>query len=217
MVVSKNGPYEVSGGLPLQKEIIVADSEGSSEKWKTGKKFVHKDTYSLCRCGHSKSKPYCDSTHTKIKFDGTETASRKKYLDLAQKIEGPELDLTDAESYCAFARFCDRARGVWQSTVDSDDPDSKKTAIQEASLCPSGRLVAWDKKTGKPIEPKFEKSIGVVEDPQQNVSGPLRLKGGITLESADGTVYETRNRMTLCRCGQSGNKPFCDGTHASLT
>ena len=39
------------------------------------------------------------------------------------------------------------------------------------------------------------------------------LKGGIALESADGKKYETRNRVTLCRCGQSGNKPFCDGTH----
>ena len=32
--------------------------------------------------------------------------------------------------------------------------------------------------------------------------------------SADGFEYEVRNRVTLCRCGQSQNKPFCDGTHA---
>jgi CDGSH-type Zn-finger protein len=34
--------------------------------------------------------------------------------------------------------------------------------------------------------------------------------------SGDGAAYETRNRVTLCRCGQSSNKPFCDGTHASV-
>ena len=33
---------------------------------------------------------------------------------------------------------------------------------------------------------------------------------------ADGKAYEVRNRMTLCRCGESSNKPFCDGTHASM-
>jgi CDGSH-type Zn-finger protein len=31
--------------------------------------------------------------------------------------------------------------------------------------------------------------------------------------SEDGTPYEVRNRQTVCRCGQSRNKPFCDGSH----
>jgi CDGSH-type Zn-finger protein len=33
--------------------------------------------------------------------------------------------------------------------------------------------------------------------------------------SADGKAYEVRNRVTLCRCGSSNNKPFCDGSHAA--
>jgi CDGSH-type Zn-finger protein len=74
-------------------------------------------------------------------------------------------------------------------------------------------LVAWDKKTNKPIEPKFEPEAGLIEDTQAKVSGPIWLKGGVELEAADGSVYEPRNRVTLCRCGQSGNKPFCDGSH----
>jgi len=73
--------------------------------------------------------------------------------------------------------------------------------------------VVWDKNTKKPIEHKFEKSISIIEDSQAKVSGPIWLKGGIQLESADGTFYEKRNRMTLCRCGKSKNKPFCDGSH----
>ena len=73
--------------------------------------------------------------------------------------------------------------------------------------------MVWDKKTGKPIEPKLEPAITIIEDPQANVSGPIGLKGGIELESSDGTNYEARNRMTLCRCGKSKNKPFCDASH----
>jgi CDGSH-type Zn-finger protein len=42
------------------------------------------------------------------------------------------------------------------------------------------------------------------------------VKGGVQIKSSDGFVYEPRNRVTLCRCGQSGNKPFCDGTHISM-
>ena len=56
-------------------------------------------------------------------------------------------------------------------------------------------------------------SIGIVEDPAKRCSGPLWVLGGIAVESAGGEAYEVRNRVTLCRCGASKNKPFCDGTH----
>jgi len=84
-------------------------------------------------------------------------------------------------------------------------------------MCPSGRLVAWDKKTGEALEPKLPVSIGLIEDPVQECSGPIWARGGIQIESeADGFKYEVRNRVTLCRCGKSQNKPFCDGTHAAV-
>jgi CDGSH-type Zn-finger protein len=44
-------------------------------------------------------------------------------------------------------------------------------------------------------------------------NGPLWVRGGVSVEAADGFEYEVRNRVTLCRCGQSNNKPFCDGSH----
>jgi hypothetical protein len=72
--------------------------------------------------------------------------------------------------------------------------------------------VVWDKK-GKAIEPKFEPNISLVEDPQEGMRGPIWLRGGIPVESSDGSTYEIRNRVALCRCGKSSNKPFCDGSH----
>lgn len=65
----------------------------------------------------------------------------------------------------------------------------------------------------KVLEREFEKSISLVEDPQNKVSGPIWVKGGVPVESSDGSTYEIRNRVTLCRCGKSKNKPFCDGSH----
>jgi CDGSH-type Zn-finger protein len=41
-------------------------------------------------------------------------------------------------------------------------------------------------------------------------------KGRYIVSGGDGYVYESRARMTLCRCGNSQNKPFCDGTHAAI-
>jgi CDGSH-type Zn-finger protein len=213
VVVAKNGPYLVSGSLPLDEEMIVSDSEGHPVKWSRGHHYPDREKYALCRCGQSLKEPFCDGRHAKIGFDGTETASRKKYIEQAEKTLGPNLVLTDVQELCASARFCHRAGGVWKLTKDSDDAKSKEIAIQEACNCPSGRLVVWDKTTGKPIEPRLEPSISLAKDPEEKVSGPIWVKGGVLLESSDGTKYEIRNRVTLCRCGRSGNKPFCDGSH----
>lgn len=213
VVITKNGPYLVSGNLPLAKEIAVVGKSGEPEKWEKGQKYPQKENYALCRCGQSKNKPYCDGTHAKIGFDGTETASGEKYLDQAEKYSGPELELTDAKNFCSSARFCHLSGGTWNNVENSDNSKAKQNAIKSAGNCPSGRLIVYDKKTNQPIEPKFEESVGLTEDPQAGASGPVWLKGRIELESADGKKYETRNRMTLCRCGKSQNKPFCDGSH----
>jgi CDGSH-type Zn-finger protein len=141
----------------------------------------------------------------------------KKYADQAQKISGSDLDLTDAPDLCAFVRFCHNKNGnVWDLTEGSDNPDFKKEAIQQACNCSSGRLVAHDKKTGKAFEPNLEQSISIVEDPKTKTSGPICVKGGIKIESSDNEEYEIRNRVTLCRCGKSNNKPFCDASHVSV-
>lgn len=216
VVISKNGPYLVSGNLPLVKEISTIGEEGEPEKWVKGKKYPKQISYALCRCGHSQNKPYCDGSHIKVNFNGKETASKEPYLNQAAKLPGPNLDLTDAQNLCSSARFCHLAGGTWNNVENSDNPKAKKIAIQTACNCPSGRLVVWDKKTGKAIEPQLDLEISLTEDPQAGVSGPIRLKGGIPLESEDRGKYETRNRMTLCRCGHSQNKPFCDGSHISV-
>ncbi|MCD1295038.1 iron-binding protein [Methanocella sp. CWC-04] len=213
VVVTKDGPYLVTGGLPLAKEIIVTDDHGVPLEWSKGEEFPVQETYALCRCGQSKNKPYCDGTHTETGFNGTESASGKKYLELANKIPGPGVDLTDAPELCAMARFCHRAGGIWDLVKFTDDPEIRELAIKIAGNCPSGRLVMWDKTTGKPIEPKFVPSVSLVEGPKEEALGPIWLKGGIPFESSEGFKYETRNRVTLCRCGRSGNKPYCDGTH----
>ena len=174
IVVISNGPYKVSTSLPLTKEIAITDCDNIPYQWKRGKVFPLSEVYLLCRCGKSKNKPFCDGTHAKINFDGTETASRKDYLELAEKIIGPGVDLTDVKELCSSARFCNRAGGTWSLTRNSDNPESQAIAIQETCDCPSGRLVAWNKKTGDPIEPDFEPSISLIEDPDLGVSGPDR-------------------------------------------
>lgn len=214
--VTKDGPYIVSGSVPLVREEIVANAQGQSVDWKTVENFPDQANYALCRCGHSKTKPFCDGTHAKIGFDGTETAAREPYLEQAGLMRGPVDSLTDAESLCAFARFCDPNGQVWAQVEQTDNPAIEKTFVRQVNDCPSGRLVAWQNESGQPIETPRDKLIALVEDIPEGCSGPLWAQGGIQIEGADGFAYEIRNRVTLCRCGQSSNKPFCDGTHASI-
>jgi CDGSH-type Zn-finger protein len=49
-------------------------------------------------------------------------------------------------------------------------------------------------------------------------NGPLRLEGDITLVDQDGKPFGLggRTALGLCRCGQSANKPFCDGSHGKV-
>lgn len=213
IVVTKNGPYVITGGVPLMRQVIGTNAAGESWEWKEGEAFEAKETYALCRCGHSGHAPYCDGTHAKIHFDGTETAPEKTYTELMTVIDGPALALEDARPFCAAARFCDAVKDVWDSMEETGDPAVRERVVGQVGRCPSGRLVIRDKATGEAIEPKFTPSIGVTEDPAEGCSGPLWVRGGVTVQSQGGRTYETRNRVTLCRCGRSANKPYCDGTH----
>jgi CDGSH-type Zn-finger protein len=214
--IIKDGPYIISGNISLDTQIIGVNKDGDPDKWIRGKKFPLQQNYLLCRCGQSQKKPFCDNTHLTIDFVGTETANIESYINRAEETDGPTLKLFDVPELCAIARFCNRAGGTWELTRQSDNPESKKIAIEETGDCPSGRLVIQDKKTQKIIEPNFKPSISIVEDPQKNVSGPIWVKGGILIVSSEGFEYEKRNRCTLCRCGKSIKKPFCDGAHVSV-
>jgi CDGSH-type Zn-finger protein len=211
--VTKNGPYLVQGNLHLSEQIIIADAEKTALKWQEGKRYPAKEVYALCRCGQSQNKPFCDGTHAKVNFNGSETATYEPCLQRAKEIDGPELKLLDVEDLCASARFCHRAGGIWMLIPKSDDPEAKKIAMEETCDCPSGRLILYDKEQRQIKELKSSQSIGVVEDPQIGGGGPIRVLGGVPVESAEGKTYEVRNRMTLCRCGKSQNKPFCDSSH----
>jgi len=209
--VTKNGPYLVTGGIPLLRMIIETDSYHEPYIWREVERYPQRDSYTLCRCGRTRNKPYCDGAHNTQQFNGTETAGYELYLKKAKEYLGPELKLTDKRELCVGAGFCIRDAGIWNLTVHSDRPGFKEIAIEEAANCPSGRLVVWDKQ-GKLIEPEYDPSI-VVTEHEDGLPGPLWIRGEVEIESVDGIIYEKRNRVTLCNCGGSHNKPLCDGSH----
>ncbi len=94
--VMKDGPYLVFGVKNLSEKIILTDEDGISVKYGDGQTFeIKSDPVALCRCGHSKTPPFCDGAHVAKNFDGTETASFSPIANNAESIEGPNLTLLD--------------------------------------------------------------------------------------------------------------------------
>jgi len=171
-VVSENGPYIVTGGVPLSVQTIEPNREGFSWNWVGGRSFPASQEYHLCRCGQSKNKPFCDSSHVKVRFNGTETASRQPYLRQVETMDGPTMTLLDAEGLCAFARFCDPGGKIWSLIEKTDDPAARELVIREAGHCPGGRLVVVDKRTQKPFEPASPRPSALSRIQQWSVAVP---------------------------------------------
>jgi CDGSH-type Zn-finger protein len=138
VVISRDGPYIVSGDAALSEEIIAANTGGESIKWQRGKAYDSPAKYALCRCGRSSKAPFCDGTHARAGFDGTETAPRTPYAAQAFVFDGPNLSLMDARHLCADARFCDPNGKVWNQVARTDDPAVRAMFLSQVHNCPAG-------------------------------------------------------------------------------
>jgi CDGSH-type Zn-finger protein len=206
--VMENGPYQVSGTTLLKMRPNL-NSAGRPVKWERGQEIDRDESYELCRCGASSNKPFCDWTHVSIDFNGKETADRASTTTRRKSYEGQGLIMTDDKTLCVHAGFCVTEKTeVWDLVEQAPDPAAREELIGMIRNCPAGRLEYAEAPKGSPVEEELPQEIGIIED------GPIYVRGGIVVEGANGESYEIRNRMTLCRCGASMNKPFCDGRHA---
>jgi CDGSH-type Zn-finger protein/uncharacterized Fe-S cluster protein YjdI len=97
----------------------------------------------LCRCGASKHKPFCDGSHHDVPFDATGEPKTGAQTEMLARRDGPLA-----------------------------------------------------------IEPQ--------------VNGPLEITGNLEITSGTGRMVARVTQVRLCRCGASGNKPYCDGSHARI-
>ena len=194
--VTENGPYRVEGGIPVRN----ADGEPVEAP----------SRYFLCRCGHSSNKPFCDGTHNKIGFAGEETADQGPIAGRRDAYHGTGVTVYDDRSVCAHSGHCtDNLAAVFRLRTEpwidaaGSDADSITAVID---TCPSGAL-SYSRDGSEPVEEQSEPGVTPSKD------GPYWIAGAVQVVSAEGDPYERRPRQTLCRCGGSKNKPFCDGTH----
>lgn len=217
IVVTKDGPYVVHGHVPLVDKTQIVSEYGEPLTWKKGKVLDAPETYDLCRCGRSRYKPFCDVTHALVDFDGTETADTNDTAERQVVYEGgTKIFVRRDYSLCTDSGFCgNRITDVQEMVPNTDDTQVRAQVMAMIERCPSGSYVYSLKEGEEDIEPDLPRQIAVTTEitADGRIAGPLWVTGGIPVERADGQPLEKRNRVTLCCCGLSENKPLCDGTH----
>jgi CDGSH-type Zn-finger protein len=215
--VSCDGPYMVTGGIPLVGMTQVVSEYGEPLTWKKDKEYRSEIAYFLCRCGHSSIKPFCDSTHLKIKFDGTETAPTSLTAERREPYPGSQnIVIRKDNSLCTEAGFCsNRITNIAEMAIHTNDNKVRTIAIAMIEHCPSGALTYALREGEADIEADLPQQIAVTTEVLSEglIEGPLWVTGNIPIIRSDGKFFEQRNRVTLCNCGLSHQKPLCDGTH----
>lgn len=205
-----DGPFHVHGSIPVRRIRPVYSEHGEPMTWEVTERFTARERVFLCRCGQSRRKPFCDNSHSGLPFDGGDGTPTSDYEERSRTFEAPGITVRDDRSLCTHAGFCGtRLASIWKLLDDGSTADSivRAQVITMVERCPSGALTFRVDPEGDDIEPELPAAIGVIED------GPLFVSGRVAVRRADGEWLETRNRVTLCRCGASGTKPLCDGSH----
>jgi len=167
-----------------------------------------KEAMGLCRCGQSANKPYCDGSHKNVGFSSENQLNPAR--DRRDTYQGKKITVYDNRSICAHAGICtDGLPAVFHNREGSFvDPDGASVAeiIDIVNQCPSGALsyIIDDESETRLID---EASI------QISPNGPYVLKGKVVLLDMSKGEGASESHSSLCRCGASKNKPFCDGSH----
>ena len=188
-----NGPYVVKdlGSLSNRKGAIEAPA-----------------TMALCRCGGSANKPFCNGTHATNGFSSAKLEGRVP--DKLESYQSGKLNINDNRGICAHAGRCtDGLPAVFRLKKEPwIDPAGApgEEIIETVRKCPSGALSVSGDDTVE-SDASGEPAIFVAPN------GPYVVTGGPELRDTERGEGASRKHFTLCRCGGSKNKPFCDGTH----
>ena len=168
------------------------------------------ETIALCRCGGSANKPFCDGTHAKIGFSSAKLEGRLE--DKKENYKGEKITIHDNRSICAHAGRCtDGLASVFHLREEPwiyPDSASAEEIISTIKTCPSGAL-SYTVDDIEPSDEEGEARIFIAPN------GPYVVSGSTNLVDTTQGEGASKEHLTLCRCGGSKNKPFCDGTHWS--
>ena len=209
-----NGPYYLINDMQPKVVYNLQNFKGEPLSTTVG--------IALCRCGASKNKPFCDGTHNVIRFSSAnktlENDDIKKIVikDKRRDYPGKEITVHDNRKICSHAAECvNNLSSVFKlGSRPWINPDASKMndIIDVVRRCPSGALsYSIDGVEYRDSEEQRNPTVTVLKN------GPYHITGGIEIigENIQFGEGASKEHYTLCRCGASENKPFCDGAHKS--
>lgn len=210
-----NGPYYLINDMQPKVVYNLQNFKGKPLSTTVG--------IALCRCGASKNKPFCDGTHNVIGFssanrtlDENDDTKKTAIKDKRRNYPGKEITVHDNRKICSHAAECvNNLSSVFKlGSRPWINPDASKMndIIDVVRRCPSGALsYSIDGVEYRDPEEQRNPIVTVLKN------GPYHITGGIELigENIQFGEGASKEHYTLCRCGASENKPFCDGAHKS--
>lgn len=218
ITITNNGPYRVLKEIPFVRKSQIVSELGEPLTWHKEFSYeIDSEAYYLCRCGHTNNPPFCDGSHNKVNFDGHETipvrSTLQRRIDLP---DGTQIIVRKDPTLCMGSGFCGFLNSQIEEMVpDTDDTKIRSLVIAMVERCPSGSLTYTIPPLEEDIEPDLPVQVADTTEitDEGPIIGPLWITGNVIIEQSDGHITETRNRVTLCNCGLSNNKPLCDGSH----
>ncbi|MEM1362309.1 MAG: CDGSH iron-sulfur domain-containing protein [Pseudomonadota bacterium] len=181
----------------------------SEMRHQDGRAVETKPMMALCRCGHSKNKPFCDGSHNEAGFQ--DRGGKPEGPDRIFTYEGAKVTVTFNPRLCVHAAECGRlAPEVFNTSqkpwIQPDqEVDNGIAAVMRA--CPSGALKE---------APRGETPMHQFDETRVQVTvqkdGPFWVQDVPSPVPPEGQGMSAR-KYALCRCGMSGAKPYCDGSH----
>ncbi len=195
--IMENGPLIVTGLKNFQN-------------WK-GEELSPKDRIALCRCGESANKPYCDGAHATIEFSGEREINRP--LAKEKIYQGKDISIHDNRVICSHAAECVELLSSVFRLEERPwiDPDRAElnSIIEVIKKCPSGAL-SYSINEKHYRDQDREPAIQIAQN------GPYDVIGNVVLKVEEELQPPSKEHYSLCRCGASKNKPFCDGAHRDI-
>ncbi|GAA6209752.1 CDGSH iron-sulfur domain-containing protein [Cognatishimia sp. WU-CL00825] len=188
----ENGPLIVKGVTQMR------DAQGNE--------IACKPVMALCRCGQSKNKPFCDGSHKDAGFEsrGGTPAGRDRLITYA----GQDVSVSYNPLLCSHAAQCGKLAKHIFNPAEKPWVQPDKGTVDEVkevvAACPSGALALAD------VDPPHLMPDRVQIQIEEN--GPYWVLD-VTAPVPPQAENMSEQKFVLCRCGQSGNKPYCDGTH----
>jgi CDGSH-type Zn-finger protein len=199
----KNGPLKVISLEEKSLENILFYEETSLT--------LEKNSF-LCRCGRTNNQPFCDGTHVKYSFNSQNDLEE----EIIQVYDSKNVTVSFNRSICAGSANCvKKFPNIYTSESENwihPDMGKLEEIIKSVEDCPSGALSyrLKDSKEDCHLESCKEESLIIIKN------GPIHVRGPIDIKVEGWSSFANKTKFSLCRCGASQNKPFCDYSHAKL-